>query len=697
MEVNCDHVIRAHKLCTDLNNIMMLIHSGHDVERILHEIVEESSKALGCESARIAVREGENWVIRYVGGLPDDLIGRSFTDKDLPHAAIAMLTKKPVAIDDAFEDDRTNTEMMKTLGLRSILVLPILDEGTVTATLLLGYHSVGASLTAAEIDYAEKISTGVAIALQNVRLFHEKEEAEKLGDALNRIDTLMYSMRDYDATMQRMLELATEAIGAETALIFLREGRRWVVRYVYKLSEELIGRSFSNSEVLHTAITAETKRSLVVADALNSLDVDINFINMLGIRSLLDFPLIVQGEVIGDLTFHYHSAAVPFKESHIEFVRKLQNAITLALANARLLTAAKQNESRMQEAEQLGKFGYFSYDCGTNKITCSEGLCTILGRDPVHGELTPEEFFELYSIVPGFDELKEIAEKEDAQEFDAVVKRGGNSIHVSIALRSLKDDDGAVSEVFGTIQDVTERKLAGEELREKERMLIQQNRMAAMGEMLGNIAHHWRQPLNVLGLKVQEIGLTYELGGFSKELLDKNIAEAMKVVLHMSQIIDDFRSFTLPEKEKSLFTVNEVIAKAGALIEDNFSELRIMMEVDTSGDQQVKGYPNEYIQVLLNLLMNARDAFLERGTKGARITVHSSMENGRSVVTVTDNAGGIDESILDRLFDPYFTTKEPGKGTGLGLFMSKTIIEKYMGGRLTVRNVEGGAEFRIEV
>lgn len=109
---NCDYVIRAHQLCMDLNDIMILINSTHDIDEILHKVMEGSCKALGCESARIAMREGDNWIIRYVSNLPEDLIGRQFTDEELPHAALVMKTGKPVAIDDAFHDDRTNNAMM---------------------------------------------------------------------------------------------------------------------------------------------------------------------------------------------------------------------------------------------------------------------------------------------------------------------------------------------------------------------------------------------------------------------------------------------------------------------------------------------------------------------------------------------------------------------------------------------------------
>ena len=241
------------------------------------------------------------------------------------------------------------------------------------------------------------------------------------------------------------------------------------------------------------------------------------------------------------------------------------------------------------------------------------------------------------------------------------------------------------------------RILAVEELRKKETLLIQQSRMAAMGEMLANIAHQWRQPMNMLGLKIQEIGLSYELGGFSKELLDANIEKAMEILFHLSQTIDDFRDFSGPDREKSLFSVNRVVAKTLSFIQENFTRLGIVIETDIGLELQINGYPNEYGQVLLNVLMNARDAFTTQRTSDARIIIRSCSEGGRVVLTLADNAGGIKEEIMEKIFDPYFTTKELGKGTGVGLFMSKNIIEKGMGGRLSAHNVEGGVEFRIEV
>jgi PAS domain S-box-containing protein len=245
--------------------------------------------------------------------------------------------------------------------------------------------------------------------------------------------------------------------------------------------------------------------------------------------------------------------------------------------------------------------------------------------------------------------------------------------------------------------ETSERLEVQRELREKELLLLQQSRLAAMGEMISNIAHQWRQPLNLLGLVAQELPVTYKAGKFDLEYLQYNVGKMLGTISHMSQTIDDFRDFFRPYKEKVAFNMVEVIKKTISLMEGSLASQKIETTICHSCDAVVLGYPNEFSQVLLNILINARDAFVERGVASPEITIQIDQQGDRTVVTITDNAGGIPEPILDRIFDPYFTTKGPDKGTGVGLFMSKTIVEKSMRGSLTARNVAGGAQFRIEL
>jgi len=247
------------------------------------------------------------------------------------------------------------------------------------------------------------------------------------------------------------------------------------------------------------------------------------------------------------------------------------------------------------------------------------------------------------------------------------------------------------------VAETAERVQAVQELAKKDEVLMQQSRQAALGEMIGNIAHQWRQPLNAVGLLVQDIALCYEYDNFTKEYLDTSTRKIMKLVRHMSQTIDDFRNFFTPERDKVSFDLSKTVAKILLLVEGSLSDKGIKVEVGVQEVPTLTGYPNEFSQVLLNILNNAKDAFSGQNVQYPTISVQIGLEGDKTVVTIADNAGGIPEPIIDRVFEPYFTTKEQGKGTGIGLYMSKKIVEKTMNGSLTVRNTGKGAEFRIEV
>jgi signal transduction histidine kinase/GAF domain-containing protein len=678
-----DNVIRAHQLCTDIVNVMMLINSSHDVEEIFHGIVEKSYKAIGSDSARIAMREGDKWLIKYVNKLPDDLIGRSFTDEDLSHAALAMTTKKAVAIDDAFHDDRTNNGMMESLGIKSVLVLPLIEKNVVIGTLLFGYHSSAVSFTDTEIDYAEIMAMGVTIALENARLYQDLEESKRLGDALNAIDTVLYSTQDYDAIMNSMLQLATEAIGAETAVIFSKEGERWTVRYEYKLPVSLLGQNFSNTEVRHMAITAETKRSFVAQDVVNNPDIDQKFVEMLGIRSLLDFPLILKGEVIGDLTFHYHSSPVPFNERQIDFARKLQISISLALENNRLLDTSNKSEARLKEAEKLGKFGYFNYDVHTRKITWSEGVFHIFGRDPVLGEPTVEEFFDLYSVDPGLEAMRGLVVNGEINEFDAKIKHDDHSYLFHFVVRSLKDDRGDFVAFFGTLHDIAEQKQAetvilklSHELEMRNLELEDKNK--ELEAFVNSISHDLRAPVR-------------HMSGFARILLenyavklDDQGKDYLKHIQRgsdkMTKLIDDLLNLARLSRQEAKRTAIDMSALAASVVAelregDPVRSVEISMEngLIASADQSLTEI------VLSNLIGNAWK-FTSKTAK-ARIELGTIEKDGKTVYYVKDNGAGFNPQYAATMFQPFrrLHSGEEFEGTGIGLAIVERIIRKHDG------------------
>jgi len=236
-----------------------------------------------------------------------------------------------------------------------------------------------------------------------------------------------------------------------------------------------------------------------------------------------------------------------------------------------------------------------------------------------------------------------------------------------------------------------------DELRKKDTLLLQQSKLAAMGELLNNIAHQWRQPLNNIAVSIQTMQYLNKAGELSQQEMDRDIKAVMDILFYMSGTIDDFRSFFIKDREKREFVLQEVVEKTLNLLRSTLDDKGIMVSIAAEADVRAIGYPNEYAQSLMNILNNARDALLERQVPGPAITLVIRQEGDRSVLTVSDNAGGIPQQILPQIFEPYFTTKGPSQGTGIGLYMAKTMIERNMGGTLTVRNTAAGAEFRIEL
>ena len=233
--------------------------------------------------------------------------------------------------------------------------------------------------------------------------------------------------------------------------------------------------------------------------------------------------------------------------------------------------------------------------------------------------------------------------------------------------------------------------------REKDIILIQQNRQAALGETLEHIVHQWKQPINTIGLMVQFLQSCYAKGKLTADFVRETTDKTMDLLDHMAETADIFRDYYKPEKEKRVFGIRSSVEEALTFIEPDFRHQNIIVEIDADQELAGHGYPKEFVQVLLTILNNARDAFKERKTEKPRLAIKAFAEGKRAVVTVTDNAGGIPERAICKVFDLYFTTKEVTGGTGIGLFMAKSIIEKHMKGSLSVTNVDGGARFRIEV
>jgi len=292
-------------------------------------------------------------------------------------------------------------------------------------------------------------------------------------------------------------------------------------------------------------------------------------------------------------------------------------------------------------------------------------------------------------------------------------KFANNELDYRIKVTS-KDEIGKLEESFnnmaGQIQKlIDEEKELNETLeqrvkeeiekqRQQEQILIQQSKLASMGEMIGNIAHQWRQPLNALSLVIQNIQFSYQMEELNDEFMDKSVKKANLLTGTMSKTIDDFRSFFKPNKTKENFSLNDAVKNAVDLVEPTFEHHEIKIIVNNCDTNiMINGYKNEFSQAILNLLNNAKDAFNGISKEEKEVKLSYFEKNNFAIIEIEDNATGIDKDIINKVFDPYFTTKEEGKGTGIGLYMSKTIVENNMSGNLEVENVEDGVKFIIKL
>lgn len=233
------------------------------------------------------------------------------------------------------------------------------------------------------------------------------------------------------------------------------------------------------------------------------------------------------------------------------------------------------------------------------------------------------------------------------------------------------------------------------ELRDKDLMLIEQSRRAAMGEMIGNIAHQWRQPLSILGLSFQNMRDDFMDGELDEKSMKTYVDKAMCIVQRMSDTIDDFRDFFRPDNAMVSFGLREAVKKTIALMDGSLVkygvEVRISPEFDTDCHHAIlRGHLNKFEQVLLNILGNAKDVLIERKVPAGVIDISCRCDEEAVSLIVRDNGGGIPPDVLPKIFDPYFTTK--GSGTGIGLYMSRMIMD-HMGGHIEAGNGPDGAEF----
>ncbi len=275
------------------------------------------------------------------------------------------------------------------------------------------------------------------------------------------------------------------------------------------------------------------------------------------------------------------------------------------------------------------------------------------------------------------------------------VTKSNEVLYVDLSSSLLKDEQGIPLGMVGYAKDITERQKA-------EEALAQQARMVQMGEMISMIAHQWRQPLNAISLTASNLRLKFDFKefdsksqeGFTKCSLEfsRELDNIQEYIRNLSSTIDDFRNFYKTNKESVCVKLEDVISKSMKIISISLHEDNIELIEEYSSNEKVELHENEMMQVILTIFKNAQDQFLEKEIEKPSIKVLTN----KKTISICDNAGGVPKDIISKIFDPYFSTKSEKNGTGLGLYMSKIIIEEHHKATLSVKNIDGGACFTIE-
>jgi signal transduction histidine kinase len=248
------------------------------------------------------------------------------------------------------------------------------------------------------------------------------------------------------------------------------------------------------------------------------------------------------------------------------------------------------------------------------------------------------------------------------------------------------------------LNDSLEDRIVKESIRrvEQEKVLEQQTKMAAMGEMMDAVAHQWKQPLNAITMYEELLRSDFEEGIVDQEYIDNFLEGTMLQVHHMVKTLDEFRGFFRQEQNIKIFNIRKMIDSVLLLVQDEFMQNQITIEVFTDNSHLIKAQENDIKHLILNMINNSKDAFNEKGIKNRTITISSTVKDKYLNIYFKDNAGGIPKNIINEIFKPNVTTKASGKGTGIGLYLSMQIANKYQG-TISAKNDSDGVIFTFKI
>ena len=481
----------------------------------------------------------------------------------------------------------------------------------------------------------------------------------------------------------------TIAIEKQNLEMFLRYGSNQIKNYYFKIKQKKI---FKDVKRNRDIILYSQKNSYKNIDAKYWYYITTNKID--NYKSIIKF---IQGELSKSIKNELNKIKTTFYM--VTFLTILSMIIFIFEIIAFLKLAKEEQKLRLI----MNKYIVSSMtDLSGRIIDASEAFCNISGytKDELigknhniirHPDMPKSAFKELWDTIQSGRAWKGKVKN---------LKKDGGFYWVYAHIEPLYNDKGKIDSYISVRLDITQSELLAQDLLAKEQenkknqeMIQQQSRLAQMGEMISMIAHQWRQPLAAISSTSASIKLKSTLNKLDNNTAIKLADNLLSYSHHLSSTIDDFRDFFKSNKHKSNVVYNQLIQDVLNIVEVSIVNKNITLVKNLQSDTVFYTYPNELKQVILNLIKNAEDAVLTKRVQNPTITIQTK----DNILTISDNGGGVAKDIMDKIFDPYFSTKKNLNGTGLGLYMSKIIIEDHCSGKLTVENDKKGAVFSIKL
>ncbi|MFW5892179.1 MAG: PAS domain S-box protein [Bacteroidota bacterium] len=573
--------------------------------------------------------------------------------------------------------------------------------------------------------------------IHNAQILEDQLEFHKI---LSSITSVFVSEHNFQDFANKSLE--------QTGLFFLADSvsvyffkNDWLYReyeWIHPDKKNILACSiekFSIKQFLWCSNKLKNKEKLLVFDFDHHTDIPAEekyLLQQKSLQSVVCIPMISKGEMMGFLKLGMLSRTHPWQGHKISQIKTITETFTGIFSKAKLEKDLRESENRYRLLAENAKDAIFKISFFPRRkfeyVSPSSEKLT---------GYTPEEFYrdprlDLRMIHPDDRQiLKEVSRK--SKYFTKtltlrLIRKDGKVIWSEHSNAPVYDQKGRLIAIEGIARDIssqmkdqhqltllnkelTDKKIALEKLnnslkmkvkkeveknRKLDHLMALQARQSAMGEMIGNIAHQWRQPLNLLSLAIYDLDDAFRFGELDKEYMKRSMEEINSIIQKMSKTIDDFRNYFQPQKKKTYFHLHDIIKMALLFLSSELEENSVKLQRDVPVDIVIYGYTAQLEQVITSILKNALDAMRNLDEENRIIKIKAKTENnGNCVLAISNNGKPIRKEYLTKLFDPYFTTKPEGTGMGLGLYVAKVIMEKNMNGKIQCHNIKEGVKFNL--